>query len=45
MPHVVRGVMNDADVRKADDADNKKSETHRKESLKNQARLRSGENR
>ena len=45
MPHVMRGVMDDADVRKANNADNKKSETHRQQSLKNQARLGGGENR
>lgn len=42
MPHVVRGIVNDVDVREADHADDEKAQRHRQQTLKNNARLRAG---
>lgn len=45
MPHVVRGVVNDVDVRKHDHADDKKAQRHRHETLENDACLGAGKHR
>jgi hypothetical protein len=45
MPHIVRGIVNDADMRKADDADDKQAQSHREETLKNNARTRADKQR
>lgn len=39
MPHIVRSIVNDVDMRKTDHADDKKAENHRQKTLKNNARL------
>jgi len=33
MPHIVRRIVNDVDMRKADHADDNKAERHRKQTL------------
>jgi len=42
MPHIVRGVMDNVDMREADHANNKQTESHRQDSLKNDASFRGG---
>ena len=42
MPHIVRGVMDNVDMREADHADNKQTERHGQDSLKNDASFRGG---
>jgi hypothetical protein len=45
MPHIVRSIVNDVDMRKADDADDKQAQSHRQDTLKNNARPRAGKQR
>jgi hypothetical protein len=45
MPHVVRGIVDDVDMRKADHADDEKAERHRQETLKNDGHALAGEQR
>ena len=40
MPHIVRSIVNDVDMRKSDHANDKKAQRHRQETLKNNARSR-----
>ena len=45
MPHIVRSIVNDVDMRKSDDPDDEKAQSHRQETLKNNARTRAGKQR
>ena len=45
MPHVMRGIMNDVDMREANHPDDDKPERHREEALQDDAGARVGERR
>jgi hypothetical protein len=45
MPYVMRGIMDDIDVGKADDANDEQAEGHGQQRLKNDARLRADKER
>jgi hypothetical protein len=45
MPYVMRGIMDDVDVGKADNADNEQAERHGQQRLKNDARFRADDER
>jgi hypothetical protein len=45
VPHVVRGIVDDVDVGKSDNADNEQAKRHGEQSLKNDARFRADEER
>jgi len=43
MPHIMCGIVNDVDMGKPDHSDDKKAESHRQDTLKNDARSRADE--
>jgi hypothetical protein len=45
MPHIVCRIVNDVDMRKPDDADDRQAQSHRQETLKDNARPRADKNR
>jgi hypothetical protein len=45
MPHIVCSIVDDVDMRKPDDTDDKQAQSHREETLKNNARPRADKHR